>query len=136
MGCNDRPTPRARALRSQTLPAPAKWGRATSQSTATPLGVAVPSKLEVVHALKSDQPCRRPVTAQHAGTAHDEMGHSLSTTDTYAWRKSQRSAHNDACVEVAPLPTKTGIRDSQDPTRGYLTVGPAAWTDLVRALKG
>ncbi|MGW1991247.1 DUF397 domain-containing protein [Embleya sp. NPDC001921] len=54
---------------------------------------------------------------------------------TLAWRTSTWSQHNQECVEIAPLPTATGIRDTKDRTRGHLQVSPAAWTELIRRLK-
>lgn len=55
--------------------------------------------------------------------------------DAYASRKPLRSAHNDACVEVASLPAAMGVRDTKDRTRGHLAVSPDAWAHLLLALK-
>ncbi|MYS83454.1 DUF397 domain-containing protein [Streptomyces sp. SID5474] len=55
--------------------------------------------------------------------------------DTYAWRKASHSSGSESCVEVAPLPASTGIRDTKDRERGHLEIGPAAWDELLRAIR-
>jgi hypothetical protein len=50
-----------------------------------------------------------------------------------AWRKSSYSgAQGGQCVEVAPLVTSVGVRDTKDRARGHLTVSHAAWDAFVR----
>ncbi|WP_424642028.1 DUF397 domain-containing protein [Embleya sp. AB8] len=61
-----------------------------------------------------------------------ESGRVVTIVDQYPWRKATGSQAQEACVEVAPLPTATGIRDTKDRAGGHLEVGPAAWTELVR----
>ncbi|MBL7491949.1 DUF397 domain-containing protein [Frankia sp. AgB1.9] len=43
------------------------------------------------------------------------------------WRKATASAHNGACVEVAPLPGNVAVRDSKDPDGPVLVFTPAEW---------
>ncbi|WP_126636401.1 DUF397 domain-containing protein [Embleya hyalina] len=59
----------------------------------------------------------------------------MSTEPTYSWRRSSWSQHNQDCVEIAPLPTTTAVRDTKARARGHLELGPTAWLDLLRALK-
>lgn len=49
------------------------------------------------------------------------------------WRTSSYSQKID-CVEVAPLPYATGIRDSKDRDGGELQVSRTAWSAFVRAI--
>ncbi|WP_424643408.1 DUF397 domain-containing protein [Embleya sp. AB8] len=59
----------------------------------------------------------------------------MTKIDSAPWRTASYSSDNNACVEAAPLATKTGVRDTKDRTRGHLEITPTAWTELVRALK-
>ncbi|WP_424643933.1 DUF397 domain-containing protein [Embleya sp. AB8] len=59
----------------------------------------------------------------------------MRITDSYAWRTASYSSGNNSCVEVAPLATATGVRDTKDRDRGHLEVGPSAWCELLSTLK-
>lgn len=52
--------------------------------------------------------------------------------DHEPWRKSSYSAGETNCVEVAPLPHETGIRDSKNVSSGELRVRRKAWRAFVR----
>jgi hypothetical protein len=53
-----------------------------------------------------------------------------------AWIKSSYSGANTSeCVEVAPLPTRTAVRDSKSPDGPALTLPRRAWADFVRAVQ-
>jgi hypothetical protein len=52
-----------------------------------------------------------------------------------AWRKSQRSTQQGACVEVADLTTATAIRDSKDPDGPMLVFGRGEFAALLGAVK-
>ncbi|MFI6583575.1 DUF397 domain-containing protein [Embleya sp. NPDC050493] len=60
----------------------------------------------------------------------------MTEIDSALWRTASYSIDNNGCVEAAPLATKTGVRDTKNRSHGHLEITPAAWTELVRALKG
>jgi hypothetical protein len=43
------------------------------------------------------------------------------------WRKSQKSASNGGCVEVADLGTHVAVRDSKNPAGPTLVFTPHEW---------
>ncbi|MFE5330103.1 DUF397 domain-containing protein [Embleya sp. NPDC056575] len=52
------------------------------------------------------------------------------------WRKSSHSnGDGGACVEVAPGFEVVPVRDSKDPSVGYLVVAPGSWSALVSMLR-
>ncbi|WP_424638260.1 DUF397 domain-containing protein [Embleya sp. AB8] len=65
---------------------------------------------------------------------HGKIGRPVNL-DNHAWRKSRYSNGDASCVEVAPLPASTGVRDTKDRGRGHLQVSLAAWGELVSTLK-
>ena len=56
--------------------------------------------------------------------------------DERAWRKSSYSAQKTDCVEVAPMPGVTAVRDSKDRGGGELRISRAAWGAFVSGLGG
>ncbi|MGW3142223.1 DUF397 domain-containing protein [Streptomyces sp. NPDC001139] len=53
------------------------------------------------------------------------------------WRKSSHSGEGDGndCVEIAPTPTHTAVRDSKAPARATLTFPAPAFSTFLEALK-
>ena len=52
--------------------------------------------------------------------------------DQGLWRKSSYSAGETNCVEVAPMPGSTAVRDSKDRDGGSLIVPRSEWTSFIR----
>ena len=51
------------------------------------------------------------------------------------WRKSVRSAANEACVEVAPVDRAVAVRDAKNPGGAKLLFAGREWTAFVGAVK-
>lgn len=51
------------------------------------------------------------------------------------WRKSSYSGVEGNCVEVAPLPYGTGIRDSKNINGGELRITGKAWRSFITAVR-
>jgi hypothetical protein len=52
------------------------------------------------------------------------------------WRKSSYSGNgNNDCVEVALTAVDVKVRDTKDRMAGHLTLSPAGFQELVRALR-
>ncbi|MGI8336293.1 DUF397 domain-containing protein [Actinomadura scrupuli] len=51
------------------------------------------------------------------------------------WRKSARSAANEACVEVAPLERVIAVRDSKHPDGPSLMFSDHAWSAFLSTVK-
>ncbi|MFF7246809.1 DUF397 domain-containing protein [Embleya sp. NPDC008237] len=62
----------------------------------------------------------------------------MSNEITGPWRTSSYSAasNENSCVEVAPAPLATAVRDTKCRERGHFCVPAASWATLVRTLKG
>ncbi|MFE3196911.1 DUF397 domain-containing protein [Embleya sp. NPDC059237] len=52
-----------------------------------------------------------------------------------SWFKSTQSGNSGDCVEVAPGFAVVPVRDSKDPSVGYLVVAPSSWSALVSTLR-
>lgn len=50
------------------------------------------------------------------------------------WRKSSYSGSQTSCVEVAPMPSETGIRDSKNIDGAEIRVSRTTWHAFVRAV--
>lgn len=55
--------------------------------------------------------------------------------DDRAWRKSSYSAQKTDCVEVAPLPGVTAVRDTKNRDGGELLVPRTAWRAFVASVR-
>lgn len=55
--------------------------------------------------------------------------------DHLEWRKSSYSALKTECVEVAPTPDATGIRDSKNINSGEVWAPGKAWASFVAAVR-
>lgn len=65
--------------------------------------------------------------------------HETAATSTRpAWRKSSHSTEGTSaqCVEVAKLGNAIGVRDSQRPGCGHITLTSEAFTAMLRQIKG
>lgn len=56
-------------------------------------------------------------------------------TGSPIWRKSSYSGVETNCVEVAPMPGGTGIRDSKNIDGGELRATCEAWRSFVTAVR-
>jgi hypothetical protein len=54
---------------------------------------------------------------------------------TAPFRKSVRSADNEACVEVAPLTRGTAVRDAKNPAGPVLAFTGRDWSAFTKAVK-
>jgi Domain of unknown function (DUF397) len=54
---------------------------------------------------------------------------------TGRWRKSVRSAANEACVEVAPLTRGTAVRDAKNPGGAVLAFTGREWSSFLGTVK-
>ena len=52
-----------------------------------------------------------------------------------AWRKSQRSIANGACVEVAPVSGAIAVRDSVDPAGPVVRYSAQTWQAFIAHAK-
>ena len=51
------------------------------------------------------------------------------------WRKSRRSIHNGACVEVAPATSAVMVRDSVNPAGPRVRYPAQAWQSFIAGAK-
>lgn len=54
------------------------------------------------------------------------------------WRKSSYSGgvNDNACVELASIPSAVAVRDSKNPRLAHLTLSPRRFAHLLSGLKG
>ncbi|PRW64233.1 DUF397 domain-containing protein [Actinopolyspora mortivallis] len=59
----------------------------------------------------------------------------MTARSPVAWRKSSRSQHQTACVEVGRLGDGAAVRDTKNRTAGYVTASREQWLAFVDAVK-
>lgn len=57
-------------------------------------------------------------------------------THGLVWRKASHSAGDGACVEVALVNGRVAVRDSKNPSGGWLRYRARTWQDFTSILKG
>jgi len=63
------------------------------------------------------------------------MASAEARENNLSWRKSQRSATNGECIEVAPLDGRIIIRDSKSPDGPFLQCAGIDWRRFVERTK-
>ncbi|MBR8745086.1 DUF397 domain-containing protein [Nocardiopsis sp. MG754419] len=58
----------------------------------------------------------------------------LSPASPSNWRKSSYSDRSN-CVEVADMPERSAVRDTQNRSAGYLLFATGSWTEALAAVR-
>lgn len=62
------------------------------------------------------------------------MSHLGEKADTAPWFKSSYSSNSAGCVEVALTSSQTRVRDSKNPSAGFLAFGYDQWCSFLASL--